>query len=175
MVKPSEVSIGMGLLHGNSIEAFYSKDTGITIDEAKVMGFFFGDGSCGTYRCKSGVKSTWALNNSKKEYLREMQKLCPFDTKIYDTIESSGVYKLNARGNVLEIVDKYRSLFYNEYREKVVPSCILNASHGIIQAFFDGYYMADGDKDQNGYTRMDIKGKEGSMGMYILGLSLIHI
>ena len=172
MVKPSEVSIGMGLLHGNSIEAFYSKDTGITIDEAKVMGFFFGDGSCGTYRCKSGVKSTWALNNSKKEYLREMQKLCPFDTKIYDTIKSSGVYKLNARGNVLEIVDKYRSLFYNEYREKVVPSCILNASHGIIQAFFDGYYMADGDKDQNGYTRMDIKGKEGSMGMYILGRKL---
>ena len=174
MVKPTEISIGMELLHGNSIDAFCDKDTdtGITIDEAKVMGFFFGDGSCGTYRCKSGVKSTWALNNSNMEYLKEIQNLCPFDTTIYNTIESSGVYKLNARGNVVEIVDKYRSLFYNEYREKIVPSCILNASRGIIQAFCNGYYMADGDKDKNGYTRMDIKGKEGSMGMYILGRKL---
>ena len=172
MVKPLDVSIGTELLHGNSIDAFCDKDTYITIDEAKVMGFFFGDGSCGTYRCKSGVKSTWALNNSNMEYLKEIQNLCPFETKIYDTIESSGVYKLNARGNIVEIVDKYRSLFYNEHREKIVPSCILNASRGIIQAFFNGYYMADGDKDKNGYTRMDIKGKEGSMGMYILGKKL---
>src|SRR6056300_1724596 len=32
--------------------------------------------------------------------------------------------------------------------------------------------MADGDKDVHGYTRMDIKGKEGSMGMYIIGRRL---
>jgi DNA polymerase delta subunit 1 len=42
----------------------------------------------------------------------------------------------------------------------------------IIKSFVDGYYMADGDKDKNGYTRMDVKGKEGSMGMYMLGRKL---
>ena len=174
MIKPTDLNLGVSLLHGNCVDSFIDRhvDSRVYSDEAKVMGFFFGDGSCGRYRCKYGIKNTWALNNSNLDYLKEMQNICPFDTIIYDTIESSGVYKLNARGNVVEIVDKYRSLFYNEYREKVVPSCILNASRGIIQAFFNGYYMAYGDKDKNGYTRMDIKGKEGSMGMYILGKKL---
>jgi len=173
IAKPTQVSVGTALLHGNCVNSIDTcTDTSITKEEAKVMGFFFGDGSCGTYLCKSGVKSTWALNNSKLEYLEEMQKLCPFETVIYDTIKSSGFYKLNAKGLVVNIVNKYRNLFYNSHKEKIVPSCILNASSEIIQSFVDGYYMADGDKDKNGYTRMDIKGKEGSMGMYMLGRKL---
>ena len=32
----------------------------ITEDEAQIMGFFFGDGSCGEYDCQSGKKSSWA-------------------------------------------------------------------------------------------------------------------
>ena len=173
IAKPTQVGVGTALLHGNCVESIDTcTDTSITKEEAKVMGFFFGDGSCGTYRCKSGVKSTWALNNSKLEYLEEMQKLCPFETKIYDTIKSSGVYKLNAKGLVVDIVNTYRNLFYNSHKEKVVPSCILNAPLEIIKSFVDGYYMADGDKDKNGYTRMDVKGKEGSMGMYMLGRKL---
>lgn len=173
IAKPTQVSVGTALLHGNCVNSIDTcTDTSITKEEAKVMGFFFGDGSCGTYLCKSGVKSTWALNNSKLEYLEEMQKLCPFETVIYDTIKSSGVYKLNAKGMVIDIVNKYRNLFYNSHKEKVVPSCILNSSLEIIQSFVDGYYMADGDKDKNGYIRMDIKGKEGSMGMYMLGRKL---
>jgi len=173
IAKPTQVGVGTALLHGNCVNSIDTcTDTSITKEEAKVMGFFFGDGSCGTYLCKSGVKSTWALNNSKLEYLEEMQKMCPFETVIYDTIKSSGVYKLNAKGLVVDIVNKYRNLFYNSHKEKVVPSCILNAPSEIIQSFVDGYYMADGDKDKNGYTRMDVKGKEGSMGMYMLGRKL---
>ena len=38
-------------------------NSNISIEEAKIMGFFFGDGSCGIYNCKSGCKSRWALNN----------------------------------------------------------------------------------------------------------------
>jgi len=172
IAKPTQVGVGTALLHGNCVESMAHAYPNVSIEEAKVMGFFFGDGSCGTYRCKSGVKSTWALNNSKLEYLEEMQKLCPFETKIYDTIKSSGVYKLNAKGLVVDIVNKYRNLFYNSHKEKVVPSYILNAPLEIIKSFVDGYYMADGDKDKNGYTRMDVKGKEGSMGMYMLGRKL---
>jgi DNA polymerase elongation subunit (family B) len=169
MIKPCEVSIGTKLLHGNSIDAFDGKDKSVTIDEAKVMGFFFGDGSCGTYNTANGVKRTWALNNSNMKYLLEMQKLCPFDTSIYDTIESSGVYKLSANDDVKSVVERYRKLFYNSHSEKIVPSCILNGPIDVVRSFIEGYYMADGDKDVHGYTRMDCKGKEGSMGLYILG------
>ena len=97
IAKPTQVGVGTALLHGNCVESIDTcTDTSITKEEAKVMGFFFGDGSCG--------------------------------------------------------------------KEKIVPSCILNASSEIIQSFVDGYYMAGGD--------MNIKGKEGSMGMYILGRKL---
>ena len=97
IAKPTQVGVGTALLHGNCVNSIDTcTDTSITREEAKVMGFFFGDGSCG--------------------------------------------------------------------KEKIVPSCILNASSEIIQSFVDGYYMAGGD--------MDIKGKEGSMGMYMLGRKL---
>jgi len=168
MIKPTEVTLGTRLLHGNCVDAFIDVKSDVSVDEAKIMGFFFGDGSCGQYN----GKYTWALNNSNMEYLEEMMKLAPFETRIYDTIESSGVYKLNAVGDVKTVSNKYRRLFYNAHKEKIVPSCILNAPIDVVRAFWDGYYMADGDKDPNGYTRMDIKGKEGSMGMYILGRRL---
>lgn len=168
IIKPSEVSINTELLHGNCLDAFVEIPSDVTEEEAKVMGFFFGDGSCGKYGCKY----TWALNNSNIKYLQEIQSLCPFETTIYDTLKSSGVYKLNATGKVKDVCEKYRALFYNEHKEKIVPSTILSAPINVVRAFFDGYYMADGDKDKNGYTRMDIKGKEGSFGMYILGRRL---
>src|SRR6056300_1647793 len=168
MIKPCEVSLGTNLLHGDCVHGFNWSDTTVSVNEAKVMGFFFGDGSCGHY----GDKYTWALNNSNVDYLIEMQNLCPFETSIYDTIESSGVYKLNAKGDVKSICERYRSMFYNAHKEKIVPSCILNAPIEVVESFWEGYYMADGDKDVHGYTRMDIKGKEGSMGMFILGRRL---
>ena len=165
MIKPSEVTLGTRLLHGDCVSAFGENDATVTVDEAKVMGFFFGDGSCGHY----SEKHTWALNNANLDFLIEMQNLCPFETSVYDTIKSNGVYKLNAKGDVKGICMRYRSLFYNAHKEKVVPPCILNAPIEVAHSFWEGYYMADGDKDAHGYTRMDIKGKEGSMGMYILG------
>jgi len=161
-ITPGKVTIGTKLLHGDSVKAFQHIDESVSIDEAKVMGFFYGDGSCGYYN----GKYTWALNNSNLDYLYELQGLCPFDTKIYDTLQSSGVYKLNAIGNIKYVSEKYRTLFYNSHKEKIVPSCILNASTEVITSFWEGYYMADGDRD---YTRMDNKGKEGTMGIYLLG------
>ena len=161
-ITPGEVTIGNKLLHGDSVKAFQQIDETVSIDEAKVMGFFYGDGSCGYYN----GKYMWALNNSNLDYLYELQGLCPFDTKIYDTMQSSGVYKLNAIGNIKSVSEKYRTLFYNSHKEKIVPSCILNASTEVIKSFWEGYYMADGE---HGYTRMDNKGKEGAMGIYLLG------
>lgn len=168
-VSPNQVTLDTKLLHGNSVDAFVNQVCDqVSVDEAKVMGFFYGDGSCGHY----DGKYTWALNNSNLDYLYEMQGLCPFDTKIYDTLESSGVYKMNALGNVKALSLRYRELFYNKHKEKIVPSCILRGTDDVIRSFWEGYYMADGDKDNHGYTRMDNKGKEGTMGLYLLGRRL---
>jgi intein/homing endonuclease len=168
-IKPTDTSIGTELLHKDILDAFSNTFNKITVNEAKVMGFFFGDGSCGKYGEGKRVKNVWALNNSNLDYLLEMQNLAPFPTSVYDTLNSSGVYKLNATGNVKEIVKKYRDLFYNSYKQKIIPSEILNSTCEIKQAFWDGYYMADGDKDTNGYIRCDTKGKEGAMGLFALG------
>ncbi len=167
-ISPEDVNIKTELLHGNSVNAMSETDMTVSLQEAKVMGFFYGDGSCGSYN----GKNTWALNNANIDFLLEMQTLCPFATTLCDTLDSSGVYKLSANGDVKSVVNRYRGMFYNDHREKIVPSCILNAPIDIVQAFVDGYYMADGDKDVNGYTRMDNKGKEGTSGLFLLGRRL---
>jgi hypothetical protein len=97
---------------------------------------------------------------------------CPFETKILNTIESSGVYKLVPVGNIVEVAARYRALFYNEHREKKIPDCILNAPLVIVEAFWNGFYAGDGDKDINGYIRFDQKGKEIGAGMYLLARRL---
>jgi DNA polymerase elongation subunit (family B) len=161
-ISPNKVTLNTKLLHGDCVQALVSSQDIVTPEEAKVMGFFYGDGSCGSYN----GKNTWALNNSNLDYLYEMQGLCPFETKIYDTLDSSGVYKLNAVGNVKNISQRYGNLFYNTYKEKIVPVCILNGSDEVVRSFWEGYYMAVGE------TRLDNKGKEGAMGIYLLGRRL---
>ena len=96
-ISPKDVEIGTALLH-TSYNAIIGEgvspsieDT-ITPEEAKIMGFFFGDGSCGIYNCPSGKKASWALNNSNKELLQKYLNLCKkvypeFEWKIYDTIK----------------------------------------------------------------------------------------
>lgn len=164
-IRPRDTTIGTHLLHNKPTFETNEVIT-VSIEEAKIMGFFFGDGSCGVYDCLSGKKNTWVLNNSNLAILEQLQAIAPFETKIYDTMNSSGVYKMNLIGDKLvEIVQRYRRLFYNENKEKIVPSCILNASIEILQSFYEGYYLADGDKDINGYNRFDCKGKQGTAGL----------
>jgi hypothetical protein len=76
------------------------------------------------------------------------------------TLESSGVYKISPRsskyGSIVDFVRFYREkLYYN--KSKIIPNEILNNNINIQQAFFNGLYDADGDKDLNGYTRIDQK------------------
>ena len=169
-IKPTDVAVGVELLHHDCGRAFESEiQTDITAAEAKVMGFFFGDGSCGHY----DTKYTWALNNSNISILTAMQQACPFETKILDTLKSSGVYKLVPVGNMKDPTLRYRALFYNAHKEKIVPACILNAPLDVVEAFWNGYYLSDGDKDQRQtITRFDVKGKEGSLGLCFIARRL---
>ncbi len=149
------------------------KDT-IIFDIAFVYGFFFGDGSCGYYECESGKKHSFALNNSNLKYLDVCLKIFNsyykyVQLKIYDTLESSHVYKASANGNVKRIVSEWRDMFYSERKYKKVPDIILNADSRTKIAFMQGYYLADGDTNCN---RMDNKGQIGSQGLFLLMDSL---
>ena len=165
-------------------------------NEAWVWGFFLGDGSCGEYRCPSGLKYSWALNNQSLDRLNRAKDILnnieDMEFKILDTMESSNVYKLVPKGSLRYMVHKYRKFMYDEIKNKKVPMIILNASYSIRKAFFDGYYEADGTKGNEGkfienekeekekgnwnlkYKKIDFttKGKITAQGLYILATSL---
>lgn len=173
-LKPVDAKVGQELLHSFPND-FCSDCKDISEEEAFAMGFFFGDGSCGDYNCPSGRKRSWALNNSNLDYLAEAQRCLEkcessLGWKVLDTIKSSGVYKLVPQGNVIYIVEKYRTLFYDKDKYKKVPMCILNAPFDVRSEFVRGYRMADGTK--NGPQRADCKGKIGGQGLYYLFRSL---
>lgn len=173
-VKPKDLKVGDDLLHSFPNE-FNSNINIISNDRAYIYGFFYGDGSCGKYECKSGLKYSWALNNSDLEVLNYLkvllQKEYPdYKPIIYDTIESSGVYKLSINEQK-DFIEEYRPKFYDSNKYKKIPVEILNGSLDVIQSFFNGYWAADGcrkDKELIGCTRFDNKGKIGSAGLYYL-------
>lgn len=173
--KPTDVKIGTELLHNDNVYTEFDNSPtkcDINEDEAFVMGLFVADGSSDVYDCPSGKKASWAINKSDIGLLTTAMNKCPFETKILNTIESSGVYKLVPVGNITEQAKRYRELFYNEHREKRVPDIILNAPLSVIESFWNGFYSGDGDKDDNGYIRFDQKGKEIGAGMYIIAKRL---
>lgn len=174
ILKPKDCNLATKLLTSYPKE-FESKITTISKNRAILYGFFYGDGSCGRYECQSGLKYSFALNNADLNVLNYLKGLLEIeypDVKftIDNTIKSSGVYKLRGE-NPKNFVNEYRPLFYDSDRNKKVPLEILNSNTEIIQAFFDGYWMADGgrkDKEKQGCTRFDNKGQIGSAGLYFL-------
>ena len=122
---------------------------GISLDEARIMGMFCGDGSCGTYYCSSGKKTSWAINNADPFMLLKYKWLCEkvyvdYAWTIMDTLVSSGVYKLSPRiGGTTALSMRYRSMVYKE-DEKTVPDEIINSTFEVRRAFWEGLYDADG-------------------------------
>ena len=74
-ISPKEVKIGTELLH-NKLPRQINTVGDITVEEAEIMGFFFGDGSCGLYDCDSGKKASWALNNASDKIIDKYTNLC---------------------------------------------------------------------------------------------------
>jgi DNA polymerase elongation subunit (family B) len=174
-ISPKDIRIGTELMHNhNQHETLASNQTEISEDEAWVMGLFLADGSCDIYEYENGNKASWAINKADTDLLNEAKRRCPFETKILDTIESSGVYKLVPSGeSFVKICNKYRPMFYNEHREKKVPDCILNAPLNIVEQFWKGFYAGDGDKaNPYGNCRFDQKGKQVCTGLYLLARRL---
>ena len=175
VVKPDDIDNGSYLLHNNLedlIPEFVSDRKSLTTKEAAwSYGFFMAEGSCGTYNCPSGKKSSWAVNNQSIELLERCQKGFSHTTKILDTMESSNVYKLVAIGDVKDIAGRFRRLFYNDYKEKIVPDHILKGDKEICQSFLEGFFAGDGcvkDNEKCGCNRFDQKGQETCLRLWIL-------
>lgn len=174
-LKPGNVSVGTELLHSDKLHNEFTPTVcQINEKEAWAMGFFLADGSSDAYTVTAGIKYTWAINKADKVLLEKAASCLPFETKILDTLESSGAYKLVPVGNIKDPAIHYRTLFYNSAREKRVPPCILDAPLDIVKSFMEGFYAGDGDKvGQNlGNYRWDQKGKEVCAGLVILAQRL---
>lgn len=185
-ISPKEICIGTDLLHYQLPEwtnCLTTNDFLITnSDKARIMGMFMGDGSCGTYNCKCGEKSSWAINNSSMELLLLYKNLCEkvfpsFTWKILNTLKSSHVYKLvptkpEKYGYMKQFIQEFRSIMYynNDDKSKIVPHCILSANRDIREAFWQGLYDADGEKLN--YIRIDQKSMISAASIYALGKSL---
>jgi DNA polymerase elongation subunit (family B) len=124
----------------------------VTKEEAYVWGFFMRSGSCNYYRCANNVKRSWFINNKNSAYLNQLLEyleLCEpnLKFKLFDALNSSGVYKLIPQGCIKLIVEKYRKIFYDKRQYKIIPDQILNGSKEIRQSFFDGYCTGNGFKN----------------------------
>lgn len=177
-VSSKDLSIGDSLLHTQHPSIDYSIEGDIV--KARIVGFFVGDGSCGVYECPSGEKASWALNNANIDLLNKYKHYCEqvytdLDWVINPTLLSSGVYKLapvsKEYGSLKRFVESYRELYYVGKR-KNLPSWIMNGSIDVQRAFWDGFYDADGDKDLNGYVRIDQKHQTTCAQLALLGSHL---
>lgn len=174
-VSSNELTIGDKLLH-HAYPEVETEAFEITVEESRIAGFFFGYGSCGCYECPSGDKASWALNNADMKMLEYYKELCEkayphLQWKILPTLESSGVYKLVPNGNVKPFIVAYRASMYTSEKEKRMPMSVLNGSREVRQAFWDGLYDADGDK--NGLNvRVDQKSQLSASHIMYLGASL---
>ena len=179
-ISPKDVNIGTELLH-KDLPLFDNNFNTIKEEEAQIMGFFFGYGSCGNYNCLSGKKSSWALNNASLLLLNNYLELCKIvypelNWNIINTIESSGIYKLvpssnGEYGKISKFVNMYRNLMYSE-KSKIIPIAILQSNEKIKMAFWKGMYDADGDKDKNGYIRIVQKSQLSASLIYLLAKNL---
>ena len=175
-----EILVGTKLLHAE-YPIGTNESSEMTPNEARIAGFFSGDGSCGDYECPSGPKCSWALNNADMTMLEFykglLEEVYPhLAWNILPTLESSGVYKLVPRsrgvyGDIKKFIVAYRASMYTSNKEKRIPVSVLNGSLEVRQAFWDGLYDADGDK--NGINvRIDQKSQLSASHIMFLGASL---
>ena len=147
----------------------------IKLQKSLIYGFFFGDGSCGSYSYERGFKNSWYLCNQNTELLEWLLKICKnvykdvTDFHIIDVMKSSQVYRIVPKGDIKSMSSEY-SQFYTPDRNKKVPDSIINGSIEEKLYFWKGYYLADGGKKKE--IRLSNKGKLGTSQLYYIIKSL---
>jgi DNA polymerase elongation subunit (family B) len=170
-IKPSELNIGSHIDTTEMLDIFcgLGENDGLIgdlkgglrkeeSDLAWVLGLFVAEGYCNcTCGGKWSRKCTWHIGQNDIKILEKCKDILDkyykgkYHFKIIDIMESSGVYRLYAKGDVIEIVNEYRRLFYtdddiDEYGYKKIPPIILNADKECIMEFIEGYLLGDAYK-----------------------------
>ncbi len=186
-VTPKDLSMGDELLHCRlPLPADTPKSNGDRVDldreldtlEEKLgfcRGFFYANGFADPKQHGWSIsKQNLTLLEKTIGYLRGIYADADLTFKIVDHMKSSRVHRIMvAGGDAQRLRSQFRVLFYDEVRGiKKVPDEILSAPLAVRQAFWQGYYSGDGDKDQHGYMRCDNKGKIGAAGLFYLMRSL---
>jgi DNA polymerase elongation subunit (family B) len=149
-ISPKDVKIGTELLHFElphpTIEIDYH-----SIDEARIMGFFFGCGRCNN-------KSDWVLRNTCPIMTQKYLELCQntyksfgwtsmdtnafrsygkkkskveYDIILYSFIQSDYTYKC-------KFIQNYHIRMYQN-GSKIIPTTIYHSNRAVQQAFFEGF------------------------------------
>lgn len=135
-VKPIECKIGeTEILHSFPNDTFHyvdETDYVITKEEAWLWGAFFKNGHCDI------DSKCWCIEETNEYILENM-------INILRKIEPSLIFHLDVnknttvlRNNSLNLINKYRQLFYNRTNHKKVPAIILNAPLHIRRYFLRG-------------------------------------
>ena len=184
-VKPSQLKRGDGIeIYKGKVD--YHQLNMVTKDEAWLYGFFMADGSAfygdrtQKYYSKRkkqivehrGKRANWKISNKSLERLEKAQKIITdvFGVKssIKDHNNSSGVYDLVVES--VNMASWFADHFYTSYREKKIPSLILNTgSLEVKKAFLDGFCCGDGQGDTiDECIEFGQKSKVAMAGLYFL-------
>jgi DNA gyrase/topoisomerase IV subunit B len=182
----------------------------ISAEEAYVMGLFFADGTCNVYKWQHTYKNkatpceytsnrtsyNWAISNTNLLFLEKAKKILEkqynYEFVIIEDRHNSLKenrklsYKLQMNGcqATVDIITKYRNMFYDDHKFKKLPIEILNSSYDARFNFFHGYYDGDGHKGIEWYNNQstpsyecnklmcDVYGKITTQGMYYLCRSI---
>lgn len=160
LLKPKDVMIGQKLFHSFPS---VSKQASMCDEMLFVLGVFVGGGSCGA--------SSWAINTQDLELLNKCKNYLEilYPTYGFIIIESSGVYKLSPRGNVLDIVTQWREWCYDGQCKKVPLEAMGQ------RAFFEGLWVSDGcrrDYETGGSLRIDAKNQVTAQWYYMYLMSI---
>jgi DNA polymerase elongation subunit (family B) len=169
LLKPTDVIIGQKLFH--SFPTMVDIENTKSLDYLFVIGMFVGDGSCGSYQCPSGRKSTWCINNQDLDLLARckiiLETMYPeYNFIIMDTLQSSGVYKLSPRGNIVKIASEWREWCYDGQAKKI-PEFVFS-NYDAKQAFLKGLWASDGCRRDNEVHRIDTKNQITAQWYYLL-------
>ncbi len=148
---------------------------------AFLYGLFYVSGTCGIYKNGISYRKTWCINSSDrqllekaKEYLNMFEQGCDFEIHEFESGNEILYLRpvvVGERGSLSSLVDKYREMFYDNRKEKKVPSIIFNTSLTIRQAFFVGCYSSRGAVRPIGLILTE-SGQIGAAGLFRLLRSL---
>ena len=168
-ISPRDVAIGTELLHHTiSIDTDTSNESINKIEQAKVLGFFFGNGNC-HYRTlkKKYFTHSWILDNVRPIMVGKYMELCKiaYSNELEWLSEDiSDVCKIiypksEESWDFRTLLNYYRKYMYydNDSNTKIIPSEIINGTIEFRQAFFEGLCDAYDVKDVDGYFHIDQK------------------